>query len=170
MSKTPRIFTVTEIVQRAEQLGILLSVHLGKLQLEAAPGVITAKVLAVINERKPEIIAHLQSEQVENERYQREIDESIAQEPDLCVTCLDEDPDRETPATVTRGELNYCQAHDPERSMVVVDGVRITCPGYSHEEWMDMLNEDASDTYKKQRWQELSAQHRNTTKKKVKSA
>lgn len=105
---TPMRYRVQKILESAERKNILLTVEDGDLRIKAPKGVLTDEIRGILRNQKSEIIAHLQAE--ENKRYQREIEEEIAKNPDLCITCMDLYK-RDVPATHQLEGFNYCAKH-----------------------------------------------------------
>lgn len=87
----PKRYDATDIILRAEELGVQLSVQNGELRVKAAKGVVTQKMMGVFKEHKAELVKALTP---------------------LCFTCLD--AGIETPALDEEYDsLSYCLQHHP---------------------------------------------------------
>ncbi len=100
-------FPVEQVLARASQLHIALSVEGDALRISAPKGAVNEKIRAVLQEYKSELIAHLTAQE---RAYLHKHDEGP-----LCARCLDidrEDEVKALPEPHTDG-LYYCKHHHP---------------------------------------------------------
>ncbi len=100
-------FTAEQILTRASQLQIALSVEGDTLRISAPKGALNEKIRTILQAYKSELIAHLT---VQEQAYLHKHDEGP-----LCARCLDIDRENEVkalPEPHTDG-LHYCRQHHP---------------------------------------------------------
>ncbi len=102
-----KCFTVEQVLARASQLHIALSVEGEALRIFAPKGALNEKIRAVLQVYKSELIAHLTAQE---QAYLHKHDEGP-----LCARCLDIDRENEVKALLEphTDDLHYCKRHHP---------------------------------------------------------